>query len=1015
MIGQTISHYKILEKLGEGGMGVVYKAQDTKLERLVALKFLPSGLTGNSEAKERFFVEARAAAALNHANIITVHEIGQHEDRANSEPGHRVSEPGHRVSQPGHRVYIAMEYVRGENLKEKIASGPLPTEDALRITKQLAKGLQEAHEQGVIHRDIKSANIMIDEKGRVKIMDFGLARLKGRSDLTKAGSTLGTANYMSPEQTQGADVDHRTDIWSLGVVLYEIVTGQTPFKGEYEQAVIYSILNEEPEPLSSLRAGIPPELERIINKMLAKSPAERYQTASHLLEDVKALKEDSAPEVTPSRIKTSPEINIKASRKSIIAAAVFLATVVLLAAFLFIFKGKPESSAPFIEPGGKPSLAVVYFENNSGNANLDNWRSAFSELLTTDLSQSKYIRVLRSDEVYGIFKKLNLLEARRYSADDLKNVARDGGVNHILKGSYIKAGEHFKITAMLIDANTGKTISSLSVKAEGEKEIFAKVDQLTKEIKSQLNISSSQIADDMDEEIGRITTSSSEALKYYIEGRAYFNSGEYDKSIKVMEKAVAIDPQFAMAYRSMAFAYGNQGFESKGGEYIRRALEYRHRSSAKERYIISGDYYWGGEGDAEKAIATFEKILELYPGDFFGHAKLGEVYTELGEWEKVIGHYEECRKNGNRAVNSYNGLAEAYNAKKLYHRAEEVLKEYLDNYGGNLLVHRELYFTYAIQRKFDLARAETEKIFSIDPTYIYIPLNKGDIYYFKDRLKEARKEYIKLRDLGGFDAKFYGWLRLAQLNLVQGKIKKSREFVLKQIDASKKLGLFWHTLSFRVYAYSLFKAGDFKQSAEQFNRVWGAALQERNAMGSRYYKKFALLGKGLIYLELDAPEQALQAAKKLKALAEKGLDKRNIAAYYSLLGMIELKQKKFDPAAGNLVKAIRIMSNNPQDAFYSDFSVMVVDRLAAAYLSNGHLEKARESYEQILSMTYNRMDHGDIYAKSYYRLGKIYRQKGMKEKALKNYKKFIQLWQECDPQFRPLLEDAQKQVVLMEK
>lgn len=994
MIGQTISHFKILEKLGEGGMGVVYKAEDTKLKRTVALKFLPAGLTGDRDTNERLIIEARAAAALNHCNIVTVYEINEHEDG----------------------VYIAMEFVQGENVKEKTGSGPLEIDEVLRLARQMAGGLREAHEKGVIHRDIKSANIMIAEKNHVKIMDFGLARLKNHTGVTKEGARLGTAAYMSPEQAQGMDVDHRSDIWSLGVVLYEMVTGETPFKGDYEQAVIYSILNEEPEPVSSLRADVPVELERIINKTLAKNPEERYQTADHLLEDVEKLKEDSEPEVTLSKIKTSPGITTRASRKSIITAAVILAAAVLIAAFLFIFKGKPGPEAPVFEPGGQPSLAVVYFENNSGDANLDNWRCGFSELLTIDLSQSKYIRVLRSDEIYGIFKRLNLLETRRYSVGDLKKVARNGGVNHILKGSYIKAGDNFKITAVLIDTNTGETISSLSVKAEGEKEIFAKVDELTKKIKSQLNISSSQIADDADEDIGRITTFSSLALKLYIEGRKYHHSAEYDKSIKMMEKALSIDPQFAMACRSIAHSYGNQGLVSKRREYLRRAMECRGRLSDKERYIISGDFYVDSEGVLDKAIAAYEKVLELYPGDNFANEKLGTVYCRLGEWEKAIGYFEECRKNKSQSVYAYINFTQAYRAKKLYDRAEEVIKEYLDNYGNNLLAQNDLYNTYVAQRKFDLAWTQIDKMFSIDPTHYFIPWAKGDIYYFKDEFKEAQKEYIKLRDHGGLRAEHLGLVMLAQLNLMQGKIKTSRELVLQHIHVSKQIAdTYLQAFSQRTYAYLLFKSGNFKQALEQFNRVWNLAGQVKNAVFSSRFKKDALLGKGLTYLELDAPEQALQAAKKIKVLTEKALDKRNIASYYYLMGKIELKQKKFDQAAGNLVKAIGIMGERDYEFISSDAPVMVIDHLAAAYLTNGFLEKARESYEHILSMTFPRIEHGDIYAKSYYHLGNIYRQKGMREEAIKNYKTFIHLWQECDPQFRPLLEDAQKQVVLAGK
>jgi serine/threonine protein kinase len=250
MIGQTISHYHILEKLGEGGRGVVYRAEDSRLKRTVALKLLPQEFKRDPEAKVRFLLEAQAAAALDHQNICNIHEIEESEDQ----------------------IFIVMSCVEGQDLKEKIAAGPLKLNEILRIAIQTAEGLQEAHDKGIVHRDIKSANIMVNEKGQVKIMDFGLAKLIGQTGLTVEGTTMGTVSYMSPEQTAGNDVGHRSDIWSFGVVLYEIISGQLPFKGDYEQAVIYSILNEDPEPLSALCTGVPIELERIVAKALTKDP-----------------------------------------------------------------------------------------------------------------------------------------------------------------------------------------------------------------------------------------------------------------------------------------------------------------------------------------------------------------------------------------------------------------------------------------------------------------------------------------------------------------------------------------------------------------------------------------------------------------------------------------------------------------------------------------------------------------------------------------------------------------------
>ncbi|MCK4546379.1 MAG: serine/threonine-protein kinase [Candidatus Eisenbacteria sp.] len=288
MIGKTISHYKILEKLGEGGMGVVYKAEDTKLQRTVALKFLPPALTIDPDAKERFIYEARAASALDHQNICTIYEINEADEQ----------------------TFIAMAHIQGQTLKEKIRSGPLKLDEALDIGIQIAEGLREAHRKGIVHRDIKSANIMVTDDGQAKIMDFGLAKLTGRTNLTKEGTTLGTVGYMSPEQARGEAVDHRTDIWSLGILVYEMVTGRLPFRGDYEQAVVYSILNEEPEPMTALRTGVPMELERIVAKAMAKTPGERYQHVDEIPVDLRAIK------MMPSGVSSSYSSMINVSRAS---------------------------------------------------------------------------------------------------------------------------------------------------------------------------------------------------------------------------------------------------------------------------------------------------------------------------------------------------------------------------------------------------------------------------------------------------------------------------------------------------------------------------------------------------------------------------------------------------------------------------------------------------------------------------------------------------------------------------
>ncbi|UCF05844.1 MAG: protein kinase, partial [bacterium] len=397
MIGKTISHYTILEELGRGGMGVVYKAVDTKLRRTVALKFLSPRALGSEEDKARFLHEAQAAAALSHANICTIHEIDEFEEQS----------------------FIVMEFVEGRSLKERIKSGPMKINEAVDVAVQVAEGLREAHAKGIVHRDIKPANIMIKPNGRVKIMDFGLAKAHGQTVLTKVDTTLGTYAYMSPEQARGEAIDHRTDTWSLGIVLYEIVTGQRPFKGDYEQAVIYAIVNEEAEPVTGLRTGIPMELERIITKCLQKDAKHRYQGLADLITDLRQVSESVGTSRTMLTAQAKPVMSNRLMRLLWFAAAVVLIVLAL--------KLRPRYLTPTEKPAPtdeRKMLVVLPFEN-LGAPEDEYFAAGMTEEITSRIAAVSGL---------GVISRTSAIQYDR-TGKTLRQIGEDLGVDYVLEGT----------------------------------------------------------------------------------------------------------------------------------------------------------------------------------------------------------------------------------------------------------------------------------------------------------------------------------------------------------------------------------------------------------------------------------------------------------------------------------------------------------------------------------------------------------------------------------------------------
>ncbi|MCX6574582.1 MAG: protein kinase, partial [Candidatus Aminicenantes bacterium] len=688
--------YQVIEELGRGGMGRVYKVHDTELNEKVALKLLRPEVAADAETVERFRNELKSARTVIHKSVCRMFDIG----RAEGTP------------------FITMEYVHGEDLKRLIRKiGQLPAGRAVSIARQIAEGLAEAHAHGIVHRDLKPQNIMVDEGGGVHIMDFGIARSLEKKSITGAGVMIGTPEYMSPEQVEGKLVDARSDIYSLGIMLYEMTTGRVPFEGDTPFTIGVKHKSETPRDPGELNPQIPADLARLILRCLEKDKEKRFRSAGELAAELGRI-EQSLPtteRVAPrQRPHTSKQVTVTFDVKKVAVPAVAGVLVVAAALVLWLVVLKKSSVVP--PPSGKPSLAVVYFENNTGDPGLDHWRKALAELITTDIGQSQYLQVMGGDRLFSILRSENLLDAKSYSSEDLRKVAEAGSVANILRGSYAKAGNTYRITAVLENPGTGKMLGTNTVDATGDEGIFDAVDALTEKIKTHLKLTSGQIAADVGKKVAEITTKSPEALRYYAEGRELHQRGDYPQSLAAMEKAVAIDPGFAMAYRSMASSAMNLGLRSKSRTYVEKAMGLSERVSDRERYTIEAQYYRLSERTADKAIEAYEKLLQLYPDDSIAGINLGVAYTMIGERDKAKPLYEKFAGQKDAGFLPTWNLALLYEPKGKYEKARELLENYAKEHADSLSLRREVANTYLYEGRFDEARGEAEKVLAAAPS-----------------------------------------------------------------------------------------------------------------------------------------------------------------------------------------------------------------------------------------------------------------------------------------------------------
>ena len=629
MIGTTISHYKILEKLGEGGMGIVYLAEDTKLERKVAIKFLPHHISANSDERERFKVEAKAAAALSHTNVATIYAIEETDAQ----------------------TFIVMEFIDGVELKDKIKSGAITTIGAINIAIQIAEGLEAAHKKGIVHRDIKSQNIMITGDGKVKIMDFGLAKVGKGTQLTKVGSTVGTAAYMSPEQSRGDEVDHRTDIWSFGVVLYEMITGKQPFKGDYDQAVVYSILNEEPR-TDEIKL---PELQTIILKALAKERADRYQNVSEMLTDLIELKNEFFSK-TNTRSSTIKSQEKKKSHKWFVPAAV-LSLIIILAATYFYFNNRPAESTS----SERKMIVVLPFENLG--APEDDY---FADGITGEI-----ISKLSGLSGLGVIARSSAMQYKN-TQKSLQQIGEELGVQYVLEGTiqWEQTGDgkkRIRVNPELINIENSTQMWSKPYEADFSSAFTLQTD-IAATVADALNLN---LIKSEQKSLEGTITNNSEAYDLYLKGVYFLQDISNEKNQRIaeemLEKAIELDDKFAEAYASLSTVQSNMHWS-----YFDRSEENLEKSKANaqkallinndlpEGHVAMGDYYYHGILDYESALKEYNEALTLSPNHTDAINGIAFVLRRQGKMEESIEYLKKTYELSPRDYQTVFSIGETY-------------------------------------------------------------------------------------------------------------------------------------------------------------------------------------------------------------------------------------------------------------------------------------------------------------------------------------------------------------------